>query len=890
MKQYTVTGMSCAACSSRVEKAVSKVPGVTACSVSLLTNSMGVEGDVPPETVIHAVEDAGYGASLKGQGTAAQAQSASEAEDALKDRETPVLKHRLIASLGFLAVLMYMSMGHMMWGWPLPHFMDGNHVAMGLLQLLLAGIIMVINQKFFISGFKGLLHRAPNMDTLVALGSGASFIYSTYALFAMTDAQLKGNDTAVMSYMHEFYFESAAMILALITVGKMLEARSKGKTTDALKGLMKLAPKTAVIIRDGVETKVPIEEVKKGDVFVVRPGENIPVDGVVLEGASAVNEAALTGESIPVDKAQGDPVSAATVNQSGYLRCEATRVGEDTSLSQIIRMVSDAAATKAPIAKIADRVSGVFVPAVITIAVVTTIVWLLAGQTFGFALARGISVLVISCPCALGLATPVAIMVGNGMGAKNGILFKTAVSLEETGKMDIVALDKTGTITSGEPRVTDVIPSGGVTEKELVSLALSLEKKSEHPLAKAVLLYAKEQQVDAPEAADFQALPGNGLSGTLDGASLAGGSFSYISGHTTVSAQEQASFERLASEGKTPLCFMKNGRLAGMIAVADVIKEDSPQAVKELQNMGIRVVMLTGDNERTARAIGAQAGVDEVIAGVLPDGKESVIRSLKEQGKVAMVGDGINDAPALTRADIGIAIGAGTDIAIDAADVVLMKSRLSDVPAAIRLSRATLRNIHENLFWAFFYNVVGIPLAAGLWYPIFGWKLNPMFGAAAMSLSSFCVVTNALRLNLFKMHDASKDHPMRKRAEKDANKGGEKAENAGAVRMGAEDTRSIGQTANGNETVSKEMKKSENQKNNINMEGITMTKTMNIEGMMCGHCEARVKKALEALAGVESAEVSHEKGTAVVSMSADVSDDTLKEAVEAQDYKVDSIQ
>lgn len=890
MKQYTVTGMSCAACSSRVEKAVSKVPGVTACSVSLLTNSMGVEGDVPPETVIHAVEDAGYGASLKGQGTAAQAQSASEAEDALKDRETPVLKHRLIASLGFLAVLMYMSMGHMMWGWPLPHFMDGNHVAMGLLQLLLAGIIMVINQKFFISGFKGLLHRAPNMDTLVALGSGASFIYSTYALFAMTDAQLKGNDTAVMSYMHEFYFESAAMILALITVGKMLEARSKGKTTDALKGLMKLAPKTAVIIRDGVETKVPIEEVKKGDVFVVRPGENIPVDGVVLEGASAVNEAALTGESIPVDKAQGDPVSAATVNQSGYLRCEATRVGEDTSLSQIIRMVSDAAATKAPIAKIADRVSGVFVPAVITIAVVTTIIWLLAGQTFGFALARGISVLVISCPCALGLATPVAIMVGNGMGAKNGILFKTAVSLEETGKMDIVALDKTGTITSGEPRVTDVIPSGGVTEKELVSLALSLEKKSEHPLAKAVLLYAKEQQVDAPEAADFQALPGNGLSGTLDGASLAGGSFSYISGHTTVSAQEQASFERLASEGKTPLCFMKNGRLAGMIAVADVIKEDSPQAVRELQNMGIRVVMLTGDNERTARAIGAQAGVDEVIAGVLPDGKESVIRSLKEQGKVAMVGDGINDAPALTRADIGIAIGAGTDIAIDAADVVLMKSRLSDVPAAIRLSRATLRNIHENLFWAFFYNVVGIPLAAGLWYPIFGWKLNPMFGAAAMSLSSFCVVTNALRLNLFKMHDASKDHPMRKRAEKAASKGGEKAENAGAVRMGAEDTRSIGQTANGNETVSKEMQKSENQKNNINMEEITMTKTMNIEGMMCGHCEARVKKALEALAGVESAEVSHEKGTAVVSMSADVADDTLKEAVEAQDYKVDSIQ
>ena len=888
MKQYNVNGMSCAACSTRVEKAVSKVEGVTSCSVSLLTNSMGVEGDAKEADILAAVEKAGYSASVKGENTAKPAEHAEE--EFLKDKETPVLKKRLILSFCFLVPLMYLSMGHMMWGWPLPHFMDGNHVAMGLLQLLLAGIIMVINQKFFISGFKGLLHRAPNMDTLVALGSGASFIYSTYALFAMTDAQLKGNDTAVMSYMHEFYFESAAMILALITVGKMLEARSKGKTTDALKGLMKLAPKTAVIIRDGVETKVPIDEVKKGNVFVVRPGENIPVDGVVLEGTSAVNEAALTGESIPVDKAQGDPVSAATVNQSGYLRCEATRVGEDTSLSQIIRMVSDAAATKAPIAKIADRVSGVFVPAVITIAVVTTIIWLLAGQTFGFALARGISVLVISCPCALGLATPVAIMVGNGMGAKNGILFKTAVSLEETGKMDIVALDKTGTITSGEPRVTDVIPSGGVTEKELVSLALSLEKKSEHPLAKAVLLYAKEQQIDAPEAADFQALPGNGLSGTLDGASLAGGSFSYISGHTTVSAQEQASFERLASEGKTPLCFMKNGRLAGMIAVADVIKEDSPQAVKELQNMGIRVVMLTGDNERTARAIGAQAGVDEVIAGVLPDGKESVIRSLKEQGKVAMVGDGINDAPALTRADIGIAIGAGTDIAIDAADVVLMKSRLSDVPAAIRLSRATLRNIHENLFWAFFYNVVGIPLAAGLWYPIFGWKLNPMFGAAAMSLSSFCVVTNALRLNLFKMHDASKDHPMRKRAEKTANKGGDKAENAGAVRMGAEDTRSIGQTANGNETVSKEMQKSENQKNNINMEGITMTKTMNIEGMMCGHCEARVKKALEALAGVESAEVSHEKGTAVVSMSADVADDTLKEAVEAQDYKVDSIQ
>ena len=845
MKQYTVTGMSCAACSSRVEKAVSKVPGVTACSVSLLTNSMGVEGDVPPETVIHAVEDAGYGASLKGQGTAAQAQSASEAEDALKDRETPVLKHRLIASLGFLAVLMYMSMGHMMWGWPLPHFMDGNHVAMGLLQLLLAGIIMVINQKFFISGFKGLLHRAPNMDTLVALGSGASFIYSTYALFAMTDAQLKGNDTAVMSYMHEFYFESAAMILALITVGKMLEARSKGKTTDALKGLMKLAPKTAVIIRDGVETKVPIEEVKKGDVFVVRPGENIPVDGVVLEGTSAVNEAALTGESIPADKAQGDPVSAATVNQSGYLRCEATRVGEDTSLSQIIRMVSDAAATKAPIAKIADRVSGVFVPAVITIAVVTTIIWLLAGQTFGFALARGISVLVISCPCALGLATPVAIMVGNGMGAKNGILFKTAVSLEETGKMDIVALDKTGTITSGEPRVTDVIPSGGVTEKELVSLALSLEKKSEHPLAKAVLLYAKEQQIDAPEAADFQALPGNGLSGTLEGASLAGGSFSYISGHTTVSAQEQASFERLASEGKTPLCFMKNGRLAGMIAVADVIKEDSPQAVKELQNMGIRVVMLTGDNERTARAIGAQAGVDEVIAGVLPDGKESVIRSLKEQGKVAMVGDGINDAPALTRADIGIAIGAGTDIAIDAADVVLMKSSLLDIPAAMDLSRAVLRNIKQNLFWAFFYNSIGIPVAAGVLYPALHLTLNPMLAAAAMSLSSVCVVSNALRLRGWKP-PVFPDQPV--------------------------PTAPLPESA-----VFQSQGKEEN----------TVNKTIHIDGMMCAHCTGRVEKALNDLPGVEATVDLDSKSA--VTCAPDVSDDTLRQAVEDAGYHVTGI-
>ena len=838
MKQYCVTGMSCAACAARVEKAVSAVPGVTSVSVSLLTNGMGVEGTAADGEIIRAVQDAGYGASVKGTESK---QSASAAEEALEDHETPKLKRRLCWSLGFLMVLMYFSMGHMMWGWPLPAWFDGNHVAMGLTQMLLTIIIMVINQKFFISGFKALWHRSPNMDTLVALGATASFLYSTYALFAMTDAQLHGNMDAVMGYMHEFYFESAAMILTLITVGKMLEARSKGKTTDALKSLMKLAPKTANVLRGGQEVSLPIEQVQKGDVFVVRPGESIPVDGRVLDGMSAVNESALTGESVPVDKAAGDNVSAATVNQSGFLRCRASRVGEDTTLSQIIRMVSDAAATKAPIAKIADRVSGVFVPAVITIAVVTTIIWLLAGQTFGFALARGISVLVISCPCALGLATPVAIIVGNGMGAKNGILFKTAVSLEETGKMDIVALDKTGTITSGEPRVTDVIPSGGVTEKELVSLALSLEKKSEHPLAKAVLLYAKEQQIDAPEAADFQALPGNGLSGTLDGASLAGGSFSYISGHTTVSAQEQASFERLASEGKTPLCFMKNGRLAGMIAVADVIKEDSPQAVKELQNMGIRVVMLTGDNERTARAIGAQAGVDEVIAGVLPDGKESVIRSLKEQGKVAMVGDGINDAPALTRADIGIAIGAGTDIAIDAADVVLMKSRLSDVPAAIRLSRATLRNIHENLFWAFFYNVVGIPLAAGLWYPIFGWKLNPMFGAAAMSLSSFCVVTNALRLNWFKMYDASKD-----------------------------------------KKIKSKVKEIEEEK--------TMTKTMKIEGMMCGHCEATVKKTLEAIEGVEAAEVSHENGTAVVTLASEVADEVLKKAVEDKDYKVTGIE
>ena len=836
MKQYTVTGMSCAACSSRVEKAVSKVPGVTACSVSLLTNSMGVEGDVPPETVIHAVEDAGYGASLKGQGAAAQAQSASEAEDALKDRETPVLKHRLIASLGFLAVLMYMSMGHMMWGWPLPHFMDGNHVAMGLLQLLLAGIIMVINQKFFISGFKGLLHRAPNMDTLVALGSGASFIYSTYALFAMTDAQLKGNDTAVMSYMHEFYFESAAMILALITVGKMLEARSKGKTTDALKGLMKLAPKTAVIIRDGVETKVPIEEVKKGDVFVVRPGENIPVDGVVLEGTSAVNEAALTGESIPVDKAQGDPVSAATVNQSGYLRCEATRVGEDTSLSQIIRMVSDAAATKAPIAKIADRVSGVFVPAVITIAVVTTIIWLLAGQTFGFALARGISVLVISCPCALGLATPVAIMVGNGMGAKNGILFKTAVSLEEAGKVNTVVLDKTGTITRGEPKVTDLIMAEGVSEAELLETAYALEARSEHPLAGAVVAMAEEKKLKVCDVQDFMILPGNGLTAVNSGDQLIGGSLTFLNDRIGVPDDVKTVAQRLAEEGKTPLLFARSKKILGVIAVADVIKEDSPEAIRQLQNMGIEVVMLTGDNERTAVAVGKQAGVDQVIAGVLPDGKEAEIRRLRRKGKVAMVGDGINDAPALTRADIGIAIGAGTDVAIDAADVVLMNSKLSDVPAAIRLSRATLKNIHENLFWAFIYNIIGIPLAAGVWIPLFGWQLNPMFGAAAMSLSSFCVVTNALRLNLFDMRNAAKD---------------------------------------------KQIKRKQEEK--------TMEKTMKIEGMMCGHCEATVKKALEALDGVDHADVSHEQDQAVVTLKEDVADDVLKKAVEDKDYNVVSI-
>ena len=835
MEQYTVTGMSCAACSARVEKAVSKVPGVTACSVSLLTNSMGVEGTASQADIIKAVVDAGYGASVKGEETEAASASYQAEEEALADHETPILKKRLLASLGFLMVLMYFSMGHMMWGWPVPAFFENNHVAMGLLQLLLAAIVMVINQKFFISGFRGLLHKAPNMDTLVALGSGASFVWSTYALFALSDAQLRGDMDGVMTYMHEFYFESAAMILTLITVGKMLEARSKGKTTDALKGLIKLAPKTAVVLRDGKETTVPIAQVRKGDVFVVRPGENIPVDGVVLEGSSAVNESALTGESIPVDKETGDLVSAATVNQSGFLRCEATRVGEDTTLSQIIKMVSDAAATKAPIAKIADRVSGVFVPAVITIAVLTTFGWLLLGETLGFALARGISVLVISCPCALGLATPVAIMVGNGMGAKNGILFKTAVSLEETGRVEIVALDKTGTITKGEPVVTDLLPAEGATEMELLSMAGSLEKKSEHPLAKAVLKKAEEEPVTISEVSEFTALPGNGLSGRLNGEELLGGNLTFISSRVTVSETIKKEAQTLAGEGKTPLFFAKGGRLAGIIAVADTIKEDSPKAVKELQNMGIHVVMLTGDNERTAKAVGAQAGVDEVIAGVLPDGKESVIRSLKSKGKVAMVGDGINDAPALTRADIGIAIGAGTDVAIDAADVVLMKSRLSDVPAAIRLSRATLRNIHENLFWAFFYNIIGIPLAMGVWIPLFGWQLNPMFGAAAMSLSSFCVVSNALRLNFFDMYRSDRDKKI------------------------------------------KEKKKKETK---------TMEKTLKVEGMMCEHCEARVKKALEAVPGVESAVASHKDGTAVVTLSQDVPYETLKKAVEDQDYKV----
>ncbi len=848
MEQFTVTGMSCAACSARVEKAVSKVPGVVSCSVSLLTNSMGVEGTAAPGAVISAVQEAGYGASLKGAKTQG---GAALAEDALQDHETPALKKRLVMSLGFLLVLMYFSMGHMMWGWPLPGWFEGNHVAVGLVQLILSGIIMVINQKFFISGFKSLARRAPNMDTLVAMGSMASFVWSVYALFAMTDAQLDGNHAAVMAYMMEFYFESAAMILTLITVGKMLEARSKGKTTDALKGLMKLAPKTAVVLQDGIETVVPVDQVRKGDIFVVRPGENIPVDGVVTEGASAVNEAALTGESIPVDKAVGDLVSAATVNQSGFIRCEATRVGEDTTLSQIIKMVSDAAATKAPIAKIADKVSGVFVPAVIAVALATTAVWLLAGQGAGFALARGISVLVISCPCALGLATPVAIMVGNGLGAKNGILFKTAVSLEEAGKMQIVALDKTGTITSGEPKVTDLLPAEGVTEEELLAMAYALESRSEHPLAKAILLKARERGLIPEEVVDFTALPGNGLSAVLHGDKLVGGSLKFISSQTSVDDRMREKAKELAERGKTPLLFTKAGRLAGIIAVADVIKEDSPRAVKELQGMGIRVVMLTGDNERTARAIGAQAGVDEVIAGVLPDGKESVIRRLKEQGKVAMVGDGINDAPALTRADIGIAIGAGTDIAIDAADVVLMKSRLSDVPAAIRLSRATLTNIHENLFWAFIYNIIGIPLAAGVFIPLFGWKLNPMFGAAAMSLSSFCVVSNALRLNFFKLRDPSHDKKVKPAAVPAA--------------VPAEDAANH---------------KEEN----------TMTKTMKIEGMMCGHCEARVKKALESLGEVAEAVVSHEAGTAVLTLNGEIDDAVLKKAVEDQDYKVMAIQ
>ena len=845
MEQYIVTGMSCAACSARVEKAVSKVPGVTSCSVSLLTNSMGVEGTASEQEIIKAVADAGYGASKKGEGAAkTQSSSASAGEDMLKDRTTPALKKRLIASLGFLIVLMYFSMGHMMWGWPVPGFMKDNHVMMGLLQMLLTITVMVINQKFFISGFKGLIHRAPNMDTLVALGSGASFVYSTYALFAMTDAQMRGDMDAVMSYMHDFYFESAAMILALITVGKMLEARSKGKTTDALKGLMKLAPKTAVVIRGEKEVQVSIEQVQKGDCFVVKPGENIPVDGEVIEGNSAVNESSLTGESIPVDKAVGDKVSAATVNQSGYLKCRATRVGEDTTLSQIIQMVSDAAATKAPIAKIADRVSGVFVPMVITIAVLTIIVWLIAGQSIGFALSRGIAVLVISCPCALGLATPVAIMVGNGMGARNGIMFKTAVSLEETGKMQIVALDKTGTITSGEPKVTDIIPAAGVTEEVLLKYAYALENKSEHPLARAILEKAKEENAGIEEVTGFQALPGNGLTAILDGHTLYGGNHTFISSKVSVDGDIQKKAEKLAEEGKTPLFFGNGERLLGVIAVADVIKEDSPQAIKELQNMGIHVVMLTGDNERTAKAIGQQAGVDEVIAGVLPEGKEQVIRKLKEKGKVVMVGDGINDAPALTRADMGIAIGAGTDVAIDAADVVLMKSRLSDVPAAIRMSRATLRNIHENLFWAFFYNIIGIPLAAGVWYPLFGWKLNPMFGAAAMSLSSFCVVSNALRLNLFKMYDASKDKKLKAKKEKKRSKKEDK----------------------------------------------TMKKIMHIEGMMCGHCEAAVKKALEALPQVDEAVVSHEAGTAELTLNAEITDDVLKKTVEDKDYTVTSVE
>lgn len=851
MEQYIVTGMSCAACSARVEKAVSEVEGVTSCSVSLLTNSMGVEGTASSSAIIQAVEEAGYGASPKGGQEQSKEGGFDSLQDSLKDRETPVLRRRLLSSVIFLLLLMYLSMGHMMWGWPLPSFFEGNHVAMGLAQLLLTVIIMVLNQKFFISGFKSLRHRAPNMDTLVALGSSAAFVYSTYALFAMTDAQVKGDADAVMGYMHEFYFESAAMILTLITVGKMLEAYSKGKTTDALKGLMNLAPKTAVLVRNGAEVEVPVEQVKKGDIYVVRPGGNIPVDGVVLEGNSAVDESALTGESIPVDKAQGDSVSAATINQSGVLRCEATRVGEDTTLSKIIRMVSDAAATKAPIAKIADQVSGVFVPAVVTIAVITILVWLLLGKDIGFALARGISVLVISCPCALGLATPVAIMVANGVGAGNGILFKTAVSMEEAGKTAIVALDKTGTITQGEPKVTDLLPAEDVTEGQLLADAFHLEQMSEHPLARAVLDYGTQKGVSSKKVSAFQALPGNGLSAVCEGVHLTGGSVAYISSRTALSDKVKQQAQELADQGKTPLCFLRDDRYIGMIAVADVIKEDSPRAVRELRNMGIHVVMLTGDNRRTAEAIGAQAGVDEVVADVLPDGKENVIRELQKFGKVAMVGDGINDAPALTRADMGIAIGAGTDVAIDAADVVLMKSRLSDVPAAIRLSRAALRNIHENLFWAFIYNVIGIPLAAGVWIPLFGWKLNPMFGAAAMSLSSFCVVTNALRLNLFKLHNAGRDH---------------KRKDAIAVDIISDNS------------------------NNKKEEDNKMTKTIHIEGMMCGHCEAHVKKALEAIDGVAEAQASHEKGTAVVTLTADVADDVLTKAVEEQDYKVISVE
>ena len=854
MKQYTVTGMSCAACSARVEKAVSKVPGVTSCSVSLLTNSMGVEGNATDQEIIKAVVDAGYGASAKDGESEKKgpANSAAASEEALADHETPILKKRLLYSAGFLLVLMYFSMGHMMWNWPLPVFMDGNHVMMGLVQLYLTVIIMIINQKFFINGFKSLFHGAPNMDTLVALGSFASFGYSSYALFAMTYAQHKGDAEAVMGYMHEFYFESAAMILTLITVGKMLEARSKGKTTDALKSLMKLSPKSAIIERDGKETELPVEQVCTGDIFVVRPGENIPVDGIVLEGNSAVNEAALTGESIPVDKQAGDRVFAATINQSGFIRCESTRVGEDTTLSQIIRMVSDAAATKAPIAKVADKVSGIFVPAVISIAVVTVIAWLIAGESVGFALARGISVLVISCPCALGLATPVAIMVGNGVGAKNGILFKTAVSLEETGKVEIAVLDKTGTITSGEPKVTDVLAADGYSKEELLRSAYSLESKSEHPLAKAIVAYGEEKQTKQLAVTGFKALPGNGLEGKVGDADVKGGSLKFAQSQTKIPEKIRNQAEKLAEEGKTPLMFLKNGILMGMIAVADVIRADSSQAVKELQDMGIEVVMLTGDNERTAKAIGRQAGVDRVIAGVLPDGKEEVIRKLKEQGKVAMVGDGINDAPALTRADMGIAIGAGTDIAIDAADVVLMKSRLLDVPAAIRLSRATLKNIHENLFWAFFYNVIGIPLAAGALYPLFHLKLNPMFGAAAMSLSSFCVVSNALRLNLFPVRSARKDKPLKHPVTADAV---------------AADT-----------TINNEK------------ENTSMTKTMKIEGMMCGHCEAAVKKALEALPQVAEAAVSHENGTAVVTLNEAVADEVLKKAVEDKDYTVVEIQ